>query len=173
VKIKDLEDNFRLWLVDVTGEEAIWENQNAPRGALDFENGYYGLFTSDFGKEGQDAYSLSSDEDGDTEIKGDRSFIIDVNYYGVNAFQKCINIQDFSESFSALNKLREFGIVLYDTADPMPLPTVLGSRFEERALIRLNLRVGHVRKENTGYFNKLKINGSVNSQDLHIETEES
>lgn len=116
----------------------VWMNQNSPRPAKP----YISLFLSGIQRAGEDSYSLVDALTGNMTVTGNREFDLSVNIYGTGANALLCDLVDNIHKISVLEALRVYGIALVDVGTVNDLSEVLDSRFEERAVVDLRMRVG-------------------------------
>lgn len=144
----DLQLSLYNWAVEnvPTGVPVIWYYPNAPRP----QTTYITLNISTFNQMGWDYRPMPIDNAGNVLLKGDREFTLSVQAYGVNPMQILENLRTSLQSETNLNQLREAGIAYFGQNSIIDISTLIDSRYELRAAMDLNFRIGQQYAEALG-----------------------
>lgn len=142
----------------------IWENQSEmrpplPYGSLSFLSGPIRIFQDELRKEGNDFLN-----------SGLREITVQVNLYGVKAFEVSEFLMGGIERPTVLDKFNSGGLAYISVSSVRNLTYLNGSKFESRFQFDVRFRVAHnfVDTEQ-GWFDKVEFTNELNNKSELID----
>lgn len=131
--------------------EVIWENQNGPKPKKPFAT----ILLSPVGTRGMDEKRKT---DGKVEVIGQREAVLEVNYFGSNAVDTLVELDQKMRSDTVADRCFNEGVVFFDSGDVLDITELLDSnKFEERAMIEFRIRFAKSYIDQPGYFETVEI----------------
>jgi len=131
----------------INGENIIFLDQNAPRPALP----YWTIRISSQRKLGEDYYGNGVDNDGDQIVSGVREATVQIQRYGKNSDESCVDLRNVLSKITVLESWQKEKIALFKINDVLNVPYELdNSQLEPRASLDLFVRFGTDINDNVG-----------------------
>ena len=155
-----IKDTLYDW-ANSDGDTVIWRNQNGPQPT----DNYFALELISSESKGQDYKSFSLNDDNERTYTGNRDFIINLHYYGTDAFMKVDDKANSLEVLGVQSFLRSSDIVYVDKGTTTNAPNLYDSDYKEHALNVLKFRAANVIVTESEYFDHVSISGQVKEGD--------
>lgn len=143
------------WAVSVvpSGMPVIFWEPNAPRPEVP----YVTLFLSSIIALNQDWSSPSANVSGEIDMKGDRSFTLQIQGYGNDPLTVLENIRTSLQKQTVLDNLRVGGIVFYQSLTITDITELVDSQYEKRASLDVLMAIGQTYTDEPGYFSEIEV----------------
>ena len=141
-------------VTELLGCTVIWANQNGPKPRKPFAK--LRLYASrSVGMNDE----VPTDTAGKIEIKGTIEKTLEVQYFGTDAEQKLIELNQALSKPTVLDKCFSASVAFFDAQNVQDLTGLLdATNYEERASIDLSVRFTLSATDEPGYFDKVSIN---------------
>ena len=151
------------------GMPVIWWQPNAPRPVVP----YITLFLQSVTAINQDWTSPISDINGVINMKGDRSFTLQVQGYGEDPLTLLENIRTSLQKQTVLDTLRINGIAFYQSLTINDITDLVDSRFERRAQLDIMFGIAQIYTDNPGFFDEIEVQQVYENPDSVIIFDET
>lgn len=141
-------------ITELLGCTVIWANQNGPKPKKPFTTlrlyAIRGVGMND---------EVPTDTPGEIEIKGTGEATLEVQYFGTDAEQKLIELNQALAKPTIVDRCFGAGVAFFDAQNVQDLTGLLdGANYEGRASVDLSVRFTLSAKDEPGYFEKVSIN---------------
>jgi len=148
------EDFIQSMLVELLGCTVIWARQNGPKPKKPFAV----LRLYAYRRDGLDEERFTSTQ-GVVEVRGDRVATLEVQYFGDNAQQMLIELEQSLQRPTIVERCFGACVAFFDVKNIQDLTGLLdAATYEERASIDFSVRFVVSTTDETGYIDKITIN---------------
>lgn len=145
-------------ITELLGCTVIWANQNGPKPKKPFATlrlyAFRGVGMND---------ESPTDTPGEIEVRNTVEATLEVQYFGTNAEQKLIELNQALSKPTVLDKSFSAGVAFFDAQNVQDLTGLLdAANFEERAAIDLSVRYVNSMTDNPGYVSQVNLNMNQN-----------
>lgn len=141
-------------VAELLGCTVIWANQNGPKPKKPFATlrlyAFRGVGMND---------EIPTTTLGQVEVKGTHEATLEVQYFGTNAEQKLIELNQALSKPTVLDKCFSADVAFFDAQNVQDLTALLdATNYEERASVDLSVRFILSTTDEPGYLEKVSIN---------------
>lgn len=150
-----LKQNLYAFFVTLVpmGMPVIWYEPNAPRPVVPYITLYLNAVT----QVNQDYSSPEADVAGIIFMRGDRSFVLQVQAYGGEPLNILENIRTGLQKVTVLDTLRAIGVAFNIAGIINDITQLVDSQFEKRAQLDLTMTTAQRYTDNPGYFDHAEV----------------
>jgi len=143
------------WAVSVVplGMPVIFWEPNGPRPEIP----YITIFLSSIIALNQDWSATNANVLGEINMKGDRSFTLQIQGYGNDPITVLENIRTSLQKQTVLDTLRAGGIVFYQSLTITDITELVDSQYEKRASLDILMAIGQIYTDQPGYFSEIEV----------------
>lgn len=136
-----------------SGMPVIWLYPNSPRPTID----YVSLYITTVTQVGWDWTQAPTDDNGISNMVGDREFVIQAQAYGGDPVTILNNLRTSLQKQTVLDSLRQNGIVFFNWNPINDITELVDSRYEQRASMEINFRIADQYTDNLGVIDTVEI----------------
>jgi hypothetical protein len=148
------EDFIQSLVAELLGCTVIWSKGNGPKPRKPFAT----LRLYGYRRNGLDE-GRSTNTAGVVEVRGDREATLEVQYFGEDAQQKLLELEQQFQRPTIVEQCFVEGVAFFDVQNIQDLTGLLdATTYEERASIDFSVRFAISTTDETGYIDKVTIN---------------
>lgn len=161
-----IENKIYEWITSVIVDRPfIWLDQNAPRP----DKPYLGGRIMNTSQIGEDFIEPPDETTGKAGVVGNREFILTIENYGSESFERLDTLNTSLNFLSSRQKLLESGIAFVDREAILNTSLDIDTRFEERATMDLRFRIASIETDTLDIIETVEATKKINIGDETIK----
>lgn len=167
LNIDTIEDALRVWVVGVTGLEAIFAHPNAPRPTSSYV--LINVFQNTTAGVRESESELQVDDSIDVDYSNVELLSVSINVYYADAYKLATKLKDSLGRVTVTDQLFAAGLGYSKAGDVQDIPERINKQWEERAQFDCFFFTRSLDEENIETIRKIKITNEMDGSTTTIE----